>query len=530
MPLTYITMSQLEEYAYNMACCNRDELNTMSEQALSFVEEGRINEALSLYANANLTAIYKGINAKISQGREEMNAMLPSLYLNADIYLFAGGEENLQKAEEIYRAIALSDTTNATNMLEYGKFLSERRARMSQAKDWWIRAARYSTDSMQLAELYAGIALAELYDDHMKEASEYLNQSLEIYSDLVNQADLKDNAYLNMSYATTYCITECRYWLKMGKNGEAVLVMSKGVDYANKALQKNPPKYMLPYTIFIHEYATSIHEFFVQIQQKTDENLMLLKEISHNMIDLFNISEPKDRLNMAHWLAGTYLLLATSYSNWGLTDESDAYIDSCSHVLEQYKERNPILFSKTEANLILVKGINLIQNQQYILAANYVYEAYSRLKMLPYAAKSRMQAMHILAIASLGLEEKLALEYSSLALKEMRNSSYSLPKRKMYNIYYAYTYLHAVAGKDLLECEKTLFELIRFIDLNDSKREWITDESLENFFIPIFALYHKNIVSSKEYKSQVIAYAFRLLEKYPDLKEGDTYRMILTEL
>lgn len=524
------TMSQLEEYAYNMACYNHDDLNTMSEQALALVEKGCINEALSLYATANLTAIYKGLNAKISRDQEEMNAMIPSLHLNADVYLFAGGEENLQKAEEIYKAIALSDTTNATNLSEYGKFLSEQRVNMSQAKEWWIRAVRHSTDSLQLAELYAGIAMSEIYEDHMHKAFEHLKQSIKIYTDLTRQTDSKDNDYLNMSYAITYCITECRYWLKKGEMANAVRIMLNGIDYAHKALQKNPEKYVSQYSVFVFELTNSMHELFVQTQQKTDKNLEVLKEMNQAVVDLFNITEQKEHLKMANWLAGSYLLLATACANWGHTNESITYADSCNYVIEQNKKRNPVLFANIEADLIIVKGMNMIAKQEYIPAADYAYKAYSKLKSLPYAAKGMMQALHILALTTPALEERAALEYSNLALNEMRKSSHSLTKKKMYDIYYVYTYLHAIYGKELPACENVLLEMIRFIDLHDIKREWITDENIEDFFTPFFALYHKKIVSSKEHKLQVIEQGGQLLEKYIDLKEGYMYRLLLKGL
>ena len=136
------TMQQIEDYAYAMACYNRDDLNQMGAEALTLVEAGKVDEALKLYADAQLDRLYIGLDKKLEQEAQQMEAMLPSLRLNADLCLFAGGEENLQKAQDIYEAIALSDTTNATYAFEYANFLSDHRFMLKEVQSWILLALR----------------------------------------------------------------------------------------------------------------------------------------------------------------------------------------------------------------------------------------------------------------------------------------------------------------------------------------------------------------------------------------------------
>ena len=181
------TMNQLESYAYAMACYNRDELDQMSARALALVEQGDVDGALALYKDAQLIRLYQGLNYGAEQERKDMENMLPSLRLNADICLFAGGEENYQKAENIYRSIALSDTTNAGYAFEYATFLTEQRFKLKEAKPWLQRALRHSTDSLQMAELYAGLGMITTYTGEMKQSFAYLTRAKVIYTELLKQ-------------------------------------------------------------------------------------------------------------------------------------------------------------------------------------------------------------------------------------------------------------------------------------------------------------------------------------------------------
>ena len=126
---------------------------------------------------------------------------------------FAGGEDNLQRAGEIYHSIALSDITNAAYAADYAQFLINNTLQYDKADKWLHLALRHSTDSLQQAELYSKIGLICTYSSEKIQASpEYLQKAKTIYENLSQQDSYSNDAHFNISYADLF-INMSQYWI-----------------------------------------------------------------------------------------------------------------------------------------------------------------------------------------------------------------------------------------------------------------------------------------------------------------------------
>ena len=526
------TMNQLESYAYAMACYNRDELDQMSARALALVEQGDVDGALALYKDAQLIRLYQGLNYGAEQERKDMENMLPSLRLNADICLFAGGEENYQKAENIYRSIALSDTTNAGYAFEYATFLTEQRFKLKEAKPWLQRTLRHSTDSLQMAELYAGLGMITTYTGEMKQSFAYLTRAKVIYTELLKQEIYQKDAYFNMSYAS-YAINESRYWLASKESANAAEIIAKGVDYANVALQLHPQEYSYEYAFYANEFATVMHELMIQYAQKNDENLQEIIEMGHLALDVLDWVDEKKRIKAAQLKSGIYNLLSTACSNCGKTEQSVAYADSCCLVLNENMTLNSALFQPLLMRNLTVQGGNLIMMQRYEDAAGRLYESYQLAKELPYEKKATLEALQLLAIVAPVLPKEQGLQYSQLAMEAAQAYPRLLAPKKTLDIYWSYLFIHSVLGKDLPVCEDRMLEMLSFIQKEDRKKEWFSEQSYaDNLLTMLFALYrhHGKIVTNQEKKREVLQKAIEVIGMYPDLEDVEINQQVIATL
>lgn len=526
------TMAQLEDYAYAMACYNRDDLDRMSVRALALVEQGKVDEALSLYEKAQLVRMYQGLEVKEIQAKQELESMLPSLRLNADICLFAGGEENIGKARDIYEAIAWSDTTNASYAYEYADFLTSQLFRFEEAKPWLLRALRHATDPLQRAELYSGLGMITTYTGEMKQSMSYLAQAKGIYEDLVVQEDYKDDAYFNMAYAVC-ALNEGRFWLASKMSINAFEVLEGGLKYAAKAVQLQPEKYVYQFAFYTNDLLGAANAFAVQYQQKTDDILQSAVTFGSLALEMLDWADEKEKIKIAQLRGGIYHALSVIYANFRKTEPSMAYVDSCRMVVEENEALNPVLFRPLLAQNLSAVGHNLLLAEEYEAAIPYFLESYQVSKDLPYLTRTTSSALHALVLCAPGMTEKQVVEYSRLAVDYMRAHPRVLAPRKALDIYWTYLYFNAALGKDLPFCEEVMQEMLAFIQEEDTEKVWFDDVSyVEQLATMLYAMYrhHGTVVTDRETKRAVLDKAIEIVGRYPDLPEMEINQQVIEAL
>lgn len=526
------TMAQLEDYAYAMACYNRDDLDRMSVRALALVEQGKVDEALSLYEKAQLVRIYQGLEVKEIQAEQELESMLPSLRLNADICLFAGGEENIGKARDIYEAIAWSDTTNASYAYEYAEFLTGQLLLFEEAKPWLLRALRHTTDPLQRAELYSGLGMITTYTGELKQSQSYLAKAGGIYEELVTQEDYKNDAYFNMAYAT-YALNEGRFWDASEMSINAFEVLAEGLKYATKAVQLQPEKYVYQFAFYTTDLLGATNDFAVQYRQKKDDILQGAVTFGSLALEMLDWADEKEKIKIAQLKAGIYNGLSVIYANFGQTEPSMTYADSCRMVVEENEALNPVLFRPLLAQNLTAVGQNLYLAEEYEAAIPYFFESYQISKDLPFLTRTTLSALHALMLCVPGMTEKQIVELSRLAVDFLRAHPQVLAPRIAFDIYWIYINLNAALGKDLPFCEEMMLEMLALIQEEDTEKVWFDDVSyVEQLATVLYAMYrhHGTVVTDRKTKRAVLDKAIEIVGRYPDLPEMEINQQVIEAL
>lgn len=511
------TMEQLEAYAYNMACYNRDDLDKMSQNALSLVEAGQIEKAIALYANVRLTDHFIALGMKEGVAGKELEAMIPSLRLNADVCLFAGGEKNITQADKIYESIAMSDTTNAVYASEYAEFLIETRADLDRAVFWCQRALRHSSDSLQRAELYSGLGMLNTYFNKQEEARNLLSEARSIYDVLMKLDRYKEDAYFNASCVSSF-INEGRYWRIKNNTKMALDVLYKGLEYANKALSAHPAKYAYYYAFWAQEYVNVFHSFMAEYDQKTEKNLQIIQKICTASIDVLNLVEEKDLVKASALKSALYILMATASYNCGRGDLGELYLDSCNVLIDKYIDKNPILFVSNKYFSAYLKGGMYISQKEYYKAFDLLHKTLKSVENLRYEERKQLQILHYMSLCTMHmLEEKdreTVMNCTKAALELLHlYPNYLLNKHKM-DILHAYIYARVVQNIELDKAEQAFLELIDLVIRNDEERKWFTETHMENLVIFAFAMYDEKTVTNRQNKLKVINGMIELIDCY----------------
>lgn len=193
------TVKQLEKYADVFARINRDDLNELEQRAFLLIDEGKLDEAIRLYEEEKLLQKL-GQQLELKEILEdEIEDFIPSLQRYVEILIFASGSENLNKADEILKLIAMATPKNFENQVAYSVFLKERVD--------YIKAVEWAEKALQVAQTQADIAkihleLGELYNiqNDFEKSQTYLNSGSKIYLSLAKK--VSPAFYTNYVYAT----------------------------------------------------------------------------------------------------------------------------------------------------------------------------------------------------------------------------------------------------------------------------------------------------------------------------------------
>ena len=536
-------MEHLEAYAYALVCYNRDDLDQMSLDALALVEQGRVDEALGKYRDAQLGKLLQGLDFRHESERRELEAMIPSLRLNADLCCFAGGEENLQRAGDIYQSIALSDTTNAAYATDYAQHLINNTLQYKEADKWLHLALRHSTDSLQRAELYSKIGLIYTYSSETIQASpEYLRKAKSIYENLSKQEDYSNDAHFNMSYADLF-INMSQYWIVQPNLFEGASKASdllyEGFSYAQKAVEQQPKKYAYKYMELFKYYAMSLHEYDAyDPNMKTDETLEIITSLIHSAIDISKDADKKDRIKTIRSLVDCYGALAISHTNWGHLDKGDRYTDTCLAIIDKYKHLNPMLFESQRLHYTLTKGFYFMLTKNHVAADSIFMDIFQEAKEIPYADQIAYNAIYQLATNSILMSQisdqlyERGLSRTQMALDYMHNHSFGLVSERKFLIYISYSVIRAFKGNDLVSCENVTLEMLNFMLENNEHGRLFNDELLAQIISIINALYSNGnrTISDNSKKQQMCETAIKIIDTTANPENKIALRQIIERI
>ena len=183
-------MSQLTFYADKFARINKDDLNDLDSRALALMEEGKVEEAIKLYEDAE---ILKKFTEKVSlrdTASFNINALTEALGKELLLLTEKSDSKSLVKIDSIYTILIQYDSVNYSFNLDYASFLmtSNRMDEAFQCLKRSLLAASDETEEKNVDNLIKQLFI-EIKDEQILDS--YKNQIEEVYQELREKREIE---------------------------------------------------------------------------------------------------------------------------------------------------------------------------------------------------------------------------------------------------------------------------------------------------------------------------------------------------
>ncbi|MDR2651705.1 MAG: hypothetical protein LBC68_05265 [Prevotellaceae bacterium] len=220
-------LGHLRDYSEIFARINKDDLSELENRAFQLLENGKLDEAIRLYENEKLLdKLSQQIKIK-ETAMQEMNDMIASLRRYADICMFAGGKENLDKAAQIYESLATANPGDYQSQFDYGKFLRNT-IKYDEAIVWLQKALKCTDNKILIAQTQR--ETGEVYNlnrDYVN-AINILEKSAEIF-----KTEAKSSPQYYIDAAQSICnITDAYFYQE--KYSDAISLLNTAQKYLDK--------------------------------------------------------------------------------------------------------------------------------------------------------------------------------------------------------------------------------------------------------------------------------------------------------
>lgn len=328
-------LEQAEHYADLFSRINRDDLDAVSRAAFQALSEGDIGRAIKIYEDADA---FGKMKEKIAQRDDAVQALviLEKQVLNeADLRLAIGGDENIQRASDIYRTVAYSDSTSVTKCIKYIQFLIIM-GRFDEAYAFADEAfQRDQTDPGPISAVYQELGKIAQTQNNFNKAKQYLRTSLQ-YAEQVEDdyyRAFRRNYPLHMLGLTYY---------RMGEIDSSLYCIEQAMQCRKIMLEHD--------TIYRGEYANECNSLAMLYKQKKQyqEALTYAKE-AVEIADTICRFDPSYHPCYAAF-ANTMALI---YWPLGQTDSTDYYFRKCLDIWENQTPYISNFFKKNYIDCII---------------------------------------------------------------------------------------------------------------------------------------------------------------------------------
>lgn len=279
-------MELLDSYSDLFARINLDDLSKVEKKAFSLIDQGKIYEAITLYESQKYLEKFSSQTGIEKEAEKEIETLIPSLKNNADLYMFAGGNENYAKAERIFEAIALSDTSKSERVKPYFEFLANQ-------------------ERFDLLEKWGGIS--------------YRNSS-----NLAEKADIMNS--LSLMYKKLRDKDKCRIYLE------------KGIQLIDEAAAGNENPYYIMLQSVLY---TNMANYYFNSNNLNEANRYIRMSIEKGL-------PVADELGgkYAFGVAASYLQLTSLYISGKQYKESAESGTKCIHYFEKSRSESPVIIDR----------------------------------------------------------------------------------------------------------------------------------------------------------------------------------------
>lgn len=245
----------LLEYSDIFSRINKDDLTDLERKAFLLLEDGKLDEAIRLYEDERLLEKFQQqLNIK-EISKNDINEMIPSLKRYAEICVYAGGKENVDKASGIYKIIADSDAHNYQNLYEYACFV-KKQIDYTLSITWLKKALKCAATKKEIADVYNELGDSYYKNKDFKEAEYYFKKARSVFENLSQQNSLY--YFLNLSDS----------YLKLGELYALENKYKKSAEFIGIAYKKNEMYPSKDEVLYLHNKARALLLDAYVMQQK----------------------------------------------------------------------------------------------------------------------------------------------------------------------------------------------------------------------------------------------------------------------
>ena len=325
----------LFEYADLFSRINKDDLNELETKAFLLLEEGKLDESIALYENEKLL---DKLNAQIQikkTATEEINEMIPSLKRYAEICVFAGGKENIDKASEIYRTIAEADMSNFENIHNYGKFLRESLTDYNASLEWMLKGIEYAKTKVELGRIHTSLFVIYQIQNDFEKAVFHCNKSIECFNELP-----KDLYNQYIEYIITAYYNRARFYLNKNDFENAM----SDFNFARNLIDDGHVEMDSTSYLFIKNSLTSFNADILQAKfelfSNPQDTIGLFKLFNDNL-EYSTQLKNKDFNRYAYGYINTLNNIGTYLHEQQFYNEAENYFQKSLEVCTQLQKTNP---------------------------------------------------------------------------------------------------------------------------------------------------------------------------------------------
>lgn len=352
----------LDYYAERFACINIDYLEVLDRKALEYVDSGNFTEAIALYEKEQFVRKYIDKNEQRQLLDEELEGMIPSLQMMADILTFAGGKENYEKAGHILKMIASKDTTHVQRTSDYAYFAAEQN-QYKEAIFYFKRLLRHNKEVMvgaealtRLGDLYKRTGLMEVALNYYGNALEEIEKFRDRHSAVAGM--LMMDVCNNMS----------EILLNLGKFEKAVEMSGIGLEIALKLEELNPGNLTENIIIGYNTLGTSYFE--LKNFKQAPHCYLLAKKWEAQCQDIEKNS---------NWI--TAYNLAKVYIANGEFQKAEPILKEATETVERLRGKNPLKYEIAYMRTYAGWGAYYLEQNNYFKAEEILEKVWSQLKV-----------------------------------------------------------------------------------------------------------------------------------------------------
>lgn len=345
----------LSEYAASFASINQDDLSSLEKKAFLLLEDGKLDEAIALYENEKLL---DRLNSQLEireKAQSDLTDMVASLKRYAEICAFAGGTENLEKAEHIYRSIALSDLTHFDHLMDYALFL-DGITHYQEALNWLDKAMVCAGTKLEVATVFYQRGIANQALQHWDEAGMCYQKAYSIWNN-VDVELLGDNQALKVASLVKQSHIELE---KRAYTGALDLLTKAEVD--NRGLQKYDSLLYVMCKADISGSRALVQQtemFYNKFETESSRTKIDTVALERNLLATITDYEylvAADSMQYVPRLVNVYFNLGSFYQQTGRYALAEKFFNKTRPIREAEYKRNPGLGQIELATLYINMG------------------------------------------------------------------------------------------------------------------------------------------------------------------------------